>query len=91
LPKRKQLNLEAIRKLAYEKAIGMWTPRCICTLYLKCILNIFKNVKNTKTMFCVYLDMLGLPQGMTNRGFKSCMWFLALVHTIVEGIAIAKY
>jgi hypothetical protein len=38
---------------------GVSAPRCICTLYLKCILNIFLNVKKIKIkMLHVYLDML---------------------------------
>jgi hypothetical protein len=38
---------------------GVSTPGCICTLYLKRILNIFKNVRKIQIkILCVYLDML---------------------------------
>jgi hypothetical protein len=39
---------------------GFFALRCLCNLYLKCIFDIFENIKkNWKKMFCVHVLVLG--------------------------------
>jgi hypothetical protein len=52
---------------------GVSAPGCICTLYLKCILNIFPNVKKIKTkMPRVYLDMLHVHKVVSAKTDMFC-------------------
>jgi hypothetical protein len=45
-----------------KKDMVFWLSACICSLYLKCILNIFENVKKNSNKKCgVYTSMFYVP------------------------------
>jgi hypothetical protein len=49
------------RNFITQKGKGLFTLGCICTLYLKCIFDIFENIKNSKQKCFVYMTMFYVP------------------------------